>query len=142
MNKVKFIVCVVVFMLIGILLVGCDNDSKANAITSLDQRTKIVREGHLDKYPDIKIGDVYGEFFSNPQWKYFESENGKKVVEFSGNCQYEGKEINVRQQFVLNDDKTFSVGALAFNEISQNQLMGGALMAKVYENYAEAHSKK
>ncbi|SEJ54504.1 hypothetical protein SAMN05660742_11019 [Propionispira arboris] len=131
----KRILAVGILFLMVFLITGCGGDDKANALTSLDQRTNVVRDGHLNEHPDVKISDAYNAFFSNPQWKYFESKDGKKVVEFSGNCMYQEKEINVRQQFILGDGNSFTVGALSFNEIEQNKLISAALISKVYDEY-------
>ena len=73
----KKLVYMFLVALVMILMVGCGKDDKANFITSLDPKTKIVREGHLNESPTIKIGDAYDAFFSNPQWKYFEGKNNK-----------------------------------------------------------------
>ncbi len=138
----KKIMCIMLIIAAVFLVSGCGKDEKANFITSLDPKTKMVRDGHLNEYPNIKIGDAYDAFFSNPQWKYFEGKNGEKVVEFSGNCIYEGKEINVRQQFVFQTSDKFEIGALSFNEISQNKLMSAALMKKIYESYGQKNMQE
>jgi len=137
----KRILMMAILFLMAFLIAGCGGDDKANALTSLDQRTNVVRDGHLNEHPDVKISDAYDEFFSNAQWKYFESKDGKKIVEFSGNCTYKEKEINVRQQFILGDDGTFTVGALTFNDIDQNQFVSVALISKVYDEYYKKHSE-
>lgn len=136
-NKLGVFLMLTIFTVL--LLTGCGGDDKANVLTSLDQRTKIVRDGHLNEHPDVKISDAYDGFFSNAQWKYFDSKDGKKVVEFSGNCTYKDKEINVRQQFILGDDGTFTVGAVAFNDIDQDKLIASALISKVYDEYYAKH---
>lgn len=138
----KKLVYMILVILVMSLVVGCGKDDKANFVTSLDPKTKIVREGHLNEYPNTKIGDAYDTFFSNAQWKYFEEKNKEKVVEFSGNCMFHDKEINVRQQFVLQESDKFSVGALSFNDIPQDQLTCAALIGKVYDTYNQKNQKR
>jgi hypothetical protein len=138
-NKLGGVLVLTIFMVL--LLAGCGGSDKANALTSLDPRTNVVRDGHLNEHPDVKISEAYDGFFSNAQWKYFDSKDGKKIVEFSGNFKYKEKEINVRQQFVLGDGGTFTVGALAFNDIDQNQFVSAALISKVYDEYYKKHSE-
>lgn len=139
MKKSILLVEILFLFMASLFIIGCGTNDKANVVTSLDQRTNVVRDGHLNDYPNVKIGDAYDGFFSNPQWKYFEGEKKEKVVEFSGNCTYKDKEINVQQQFVLGENGTFTVGALAFNEIDQLPFIANALISKVYDTYYEKH---
>ena len=57
-------IIMVICLSVVFFLAGCS--SNPNVLTNLDQRTNIVREGSFDAYPDIKIGDAYAAFFSNP----------------------------------------------------------------------------
>lgn len=136
-KRTKMLIVLTVFL--SLLLAGCGGDEKANVVTSLDQRTNVVRDGQLNDHPNVKIGDAYDEFFSNPQWKYFEGEKKEGIITFSGNCTYKDKEINVRQQFILGENGTFTVGAVAFNDIDQIASLGNALISKVYEEYYKTH---
>lgn len=47
---------------------------------------KLVKTGAPDGYPDITYGKAFDNFFTNPTWKYFESDKNEDVVEFSGGC--------------------------------------------------------
>ncbi len=116
-------------------ITGCS--SNPNVLTSLDQRTNTVREGSMEAYPDIKIGDAYAAFFSNPQWKYFENKEGVKVVEFSGGCVFREVQVTAKQQFILGKDGKFEVGALSFNDVPQVELISVGLMEKVFLSYKE-----
>ena len=124
------LLCLIVFCLV---IVGCGG--KANMITSMDPRTNIIRDGHFHDYPNIKIGDAYDAFFSNPQWKYFKSDDGTEVVEFSGGCQFRNADVNVREQFILHTDDTFEAGALSFNDVPQIELINSALISTVFAAY-------
>ncbi len=122
--------CLILFCL---AIVGCGD--KANMITSMDPRTNIIRNGHFHDYPNIKIDDAYNAFFSSPKWKYFKSDDGTEVVEFSGQCQYRNADVNVRQQFILHADDTFEAGALSINEVPQLQLISSALISTIFATY-------
>lgn len=124
------LLCLFAFCLV---IVGCGD--KANMITSMDPRTNIIRDGHFNDYPNIKIGDAYNKFFSSPQWKYFKSDDGTEVVEFSGGCQFRNADVNVRQQFILHTDDTFEAGALSINEVPQLQLISSALISTIFASY-------
>lgn len=128
MNK-KRAVLIISAVLVVSFIAGCGGGDK----------NQIVRDGHWASYPQVKIGDAYDGFFKNGQWKYFEGEKGAKVVEFTGNCLYKDKEITVRQQFLLGDGNSFTVGALAFNDIDQDKLTTAALISKIYDEYYKQH---
>jgi hypothetical protein len=135
-NLKKRIICLIFILMLPFCLAGCNSP---NAVTSLDPRTKIVREGSFAAYPDIKIEDAYKAFFTEPQWRYFQATDGKKVVEFSGKCTYMDKPVKATWQFILHDDnENFELGALDFNGVPQNRLLEAALLEKVFENYSNS----
>ncbi len=129
------------FLITIFLLLASGCGGKPNALTSLDPRTSVVRDGHFNSYPNVSIGNAYNAFFSDPNWKYFETSDKRKVVEFSGGCTYRDAPVKVTQQFVLHNDNSFEVGYLAFNDVPQVQLISSALIAKVFENYTLAQKK-
>ena len=98
-----------------------------------DKTVSLVKNGHLNNYPASTVGEAFDSFFSNPQWKSFTSDKGKRVVEFAGKCMYFEKEVTVKMQFVVSDDKTFEIEYLDVNDIPQNRLLMAALLSKVYE---------
>lgn len=93
-----------------------------------------VKNGHLDEYTDQTIGEAFEVFFGEPTWKYFKSDTQKDVVEFTGFLEYQGTEVKARMQFLLNEDDTFEVGAVSFNDVPQNQLTTNSLLSTVFED--------
>jgi hypothetical protein len=102
-------------------------------INSLDPRVDFVKNGTLDNYPDITIGDAFEQFFGNPHWEFFEADTGETVIDFTGDCVYQEVDVEANLQFILNDDDTFEVGALSFNDVPQTELITNALLAKAFE---------
>lgn len=98
-----------------------------------------VKEGHPNSYPGITYEEAFHSFFSNPQWYYFEAETGEDVVEFTGNCLYYEKEVEVMVQFVLDyKNNTFEIYAFELNDIPQSRLEIWALVDRVFEDYQDS----
>lgn len=114
-------------------------DQAENIADSGDEHVVSVKNGYPEAYPEITFGEAFDSFFDSPTWKYFESEEGENVVEFTGYCMYQDVEVKARLQFILADDGTFSSGALSFNDVPQSQLITGAMLEKAFEQYAEAN---
>jgi len=118
----------IVFLISGCSNKGVDNIKKENKYVSM------VKNGHPDKYPDSTYGKSFDKFFGSPTWKYFKSDDGKDVVEFTGDCKYENVKVKSKLQFILDvDSGTFEAGALSFNEVPQNKLITASLLNKVFE---------
>lgn len=77
----------------------------SSATGSADQRyISVVKDGNFFDYPDQLVGDAFEDFFSNPSWEYFLSEDDEHIVEFNGQAEYMGEEVNVCIQFQINPD--------------------------------------
>lgn len=116
------------------------SDQTQNILDSDDEHVIGVKKGHPDLYPEITYGDAFDAFFGTPTWKYFEAENGKDVVEFTGYCTYHDAEVKARLQFILEEDGTISYGAMSFNDVPQSQLITAVMLEAAFEQYAENNS--
>lgn len=116
-------------------------DQAENIVDSEDEHVLSVKNGHPESYPDVTFGDAFEQFFGAPTWKYFESDDGMDVVEFTGYCTYQDAEVKARLQFILNDDGTFSTGALSFNDVPQSQLITAAMLENAFEQYAQGQAE-
>lgn len=96
----------------------------------------MVKGGSPELYPDITYGEAFDAFFDDCEWEYFESTDGKNVVEFHGDCLYGDKEVTVAMQFVVNmDEGTFEVYTASIDGEVQVPLVYSALLLKVFESY-------
>jgi len=109
-------------------------DQASNIIDMQDPHVLSVKTGHFSSNPDRSIGDAFQEFFGDPTWKYFKAESGNEIVEFTGHMMYQEAKVKARLQFILNDSKSFEIGALSFNDVPQNELIKASLMSNVFEN--------
>ena len=87
----KMIALLVVIML---LLSACSSatidgagkeleDTIANATDADNKYVQMVKGGYRTDNPDVTYEDAFSAFFGTPRWKYFESEDGQDVVEFT-----------------------------------------------------------
>lgn len=104
-------------------------------LSDSDPIVQAIKGGTLGDYQDVTVGEAFDKFFVNPAWYSFDATTGEKVVEFSGNCFYQNVEVEAKLQFILSDDNTsFEIGALSFNDVPQMELMKWQLIEKIYEN--------
>ncbi len=45
-----------------------------------------MKHGYNDEYPNKSYGEAFDEFFEDPKWEYFVSEDDEDIVEFTGKC--------------------------------------------------------
>ncbi|MEG0295877.1 MAG: hypothetical protein RR620_04095 [Clostridium sp.] len=93
-----------------------------------------VMTGNLNIDNIVTIGDVFENYFGYPTWEYFKSTEGQDIVEFTGNCMYDGKEVECIIQFVISGDN-LEITYLSFNDISQNQFVLSSLLESIYYTY-------
>jgi hypothetical protein len=109
-------------------------DQASNIIDMENPHVLSVKNGHFKSSPDQSIGDAFQKFFGDPTWKYFNSDSGKDVVEFTGHMIYQDTKVKARFQFILNEDNSFEGGALSFNDVPQNALTKAALLSTIFDN--------
>lgn len=108
-------------------------DSVANAMDSDNKYVLMVKNGHRENNPDLTYDKAFSSFFGTPRWKYFKGNEGKNVVEFTGDCTYQDAAVKARIQFVVDEKQgTFEATYLALNEVPQNKLILASLIAKAF----------
>lgn len=139
----KIVAVVLIVLLINSLTACGVNDIKdqvANITQQDEPHVLSVKNGHPNSYPDKTYGEYFEKFFGSPTWKYYigtreDDENKYDTVEFTGYCTYMDVEVKALIQFTLNDnDDTFEVNYLSFNDVPQNMLTLSALLSKVFED--------
>lgn len=95
----------------------------------------MVKNGTNDNYPNITYEEAFDEFFANPEWSHFTSEDGEEIVEFTGKFTYMEAEADALFQFMLDlDEGTFSLEYFAINDEPQTVLMAGIVLDKVFSS--------
>lgn len=134
----------IIFLVVSVsgILTGCSSIGVSkikNEVMSLfdDEYVTIVKKGHLQMAPNVTIGEAFADFFGDPKWESFNSTDGQRVVEFTGNCSWKDEPAKCRMQFIVNPDKrTFETGAVSINGDNLNVLETAVIMAKILGNSA------
>lgn len=102
-----------------------------------NEYVSMVKSGSPNGYPNITYEQAFGDYFSEPKWKYFRAEDGRDVVQFDGTCMYDGNTADICFQFVLDVDKgTFTTEYMGINGEAQSVLAISSVVDKVFEDYA------
>lgn len=84
----------------------------------------------------ITYGAAFDSFFSSPRWRYFLSDGGANVVEFTGKFSYADAPATALIQFVVDlDEGSITASYLEINGIAQNRLLLATLIGKVFSSY-------
>ena len=145
MKKIIALLAAMLLLLSACSSATLDNAGKEleDALTNMsDANNKyvlMVKGGYRVSDPSVTYDDAFSAFFGTPRWKYFKSEDGQDVVEFTGDCMYQEVAVKARIQFVVDEENgTFEATYLAFNEVPQNALTLAALISKAFEEAAPA----
>lgn len=124
-------VCLLVaaFFIFGDALTGAQN-----AGDSEDVYVMAVKSGALYDYPDETIGDAFNDFFSDPEWKSFVSDDGRTIVEFNGGCTFDGEDAQCCIQFEVFEDGTFETDYADIDGMSLNSFDIDVMYETIYEN--------
>ena len=104
-----------------------------------DKFIQTVKNAHPESFSGCTYGKAFDEFFTAPQWDYFESTNGQDVVEFTGECMYAGSPTKARMQFTVSSSSVVTTGALYYNNAPQTTKSITESLNRIFEQYAKAH---
>lgn len=98
----------------------------------------IVKTGSFSDYPYTYIQNAFDNFFANPRWEYFKSDD-EHVVDFNGEAVKNGQTVTVLVQFVV-DIKDYSFYVYYTGDktgddyyVWMNNESWSALLEKIYE---------
>ena len=113
MNRVlkRLNIFLIAIFIVMPMIVGCSNEDSSGKLqgSKYDSNITRVQNGYPNLIPNITYNDAYSHFFGNPQWRGFEADDGSEVVEFSGECTYDGEYATVYIQFVIDSEDSFSM---------------------------------
>lgn len=95
------------FLVAGILMIVDGFGGASRTAEKESIYIDCVKEGSFEDFPDVTIETAFNEFFSDPEWESFTSEEGLNVVEFNGGCTVDEEETNCCIQFNVFEDGTF-----------------------------------
>ncbi len=110
--KKKKTLIIIIAVVCGLLLIG----GIAGAILlgsilkdsgSDDEIIDIVRNGYFEELPEPTVGEAFEEFFDDPEWTSFTTNEGETAVEFNGVCALDGEDADCCIQFKVFEDGSF-----------------------------------
>ena len=141
----KRLIVLTIAAIMALLLCSCTAEQATqtaidalNSVSTSDSPEVLgVKNGYLSEYSTtVTVGDAIDGFLSTPMWQYFQADSGEKIVQCTGGCTYQEQNVEAKVQFQINDDDTFKIYTIAFNDISQNLLVTAAFFEKIYEDAA------
>ena len=101
MSKMRKYSCIIsaAVIVLAVILVAVTASSVTN-----DMNIDKVKNGYFESYSStVSVGEAFDEFFSNPEWTFYD-ENGKEYVLFTGGCFFGEKSAEVRIVFEIEGD--------------------------------------
>lgn len=101
------------------------------------EEVKSVKGGYFtnysydDGYPNV--GRAFENYFSNPTWEAFTSDDDMDIVEFNGKFMYYDDETDCCLQFQMYEDGSFDIYAVEFNGIPQDKLTISVLLEDIMD---------
>lgn len=141
----KRIIAIVLLSSMLVCLCACSSAENAaediiNQATSLAQTNdvyiKTIQNAEMTGTTHT-YKEVFDNFFAYPTWTRFTSDTDQEVVEFTGECLYDGQQVKAKIQFLITEETddyiSWEATYLSFNDVTQNRLMLSALLEKAIE---------
>lgn len=133
-QKITRIVIGCVCLLIAAIMMVGDGIGGASRTSDYDSAyINVVKTGGFFNYPGEAIGEAFEDFFSNPEWETFTSEDGDTIVEFNGRCYLYDEKVNCCIQFTVYDDGTFETSYADLDGDSLTQYEINELYEVIFE---------
>lgn len=141
-NLIVAIVMSVILSSCGLLSDKNQAEDKLQAgwLSSFDERVNYVRYGHPAWLEEVTYGEAYEHFFSEPEWRAFDSTDNKSIVEFSGGCTYNNEPAEVYIQFELFDDNTFNFSYCSLAQDNKKIQCDSSIIVQLLYNPFESYA--
>ena len=85
-----------------------------------DYYVQLIKTATPTDYLDKTYGEAFEDFFNNPHWAYVEMD-GEQIIDFTGQCTYDGEDVNCEIMFKLDmQEGTFEVKYYEFDGNEQD----------------------
>lgn len=103
-----------------------------------DKYVQLVRDGTLEAYPQMTVGEAFDGFLSDPKWESGLSDDNVRFVNVRGGALYFGEEAELAVQFIIVDEKegSFQYNACEVDGTPQNNLVFWGLLETIYGDSA------
>lgn len=93
----------------------------------------LVKSNKLADYPFETVGVAFDAFFGNPTWEPFQGTDGHIYVQVEGKAQSEGASVDVRLQFLVQNDGQFQISYFEVGGMPQSSKSLTAFLDVVYD---------
>jgi hypothetical protein len=101
---------------------------------SADPVAQSVRNGKLEGYQGVTLGEALESFMSNVKWESLKADDGHTYVNVRGGITYYDKPVTAVVQYkMIGKTGNFEFNAFEINEVPQSVLVYNALIEKAYE---------
>lgn len=151
-KKNIFIILLILF--VAIIFVNCGNDdSNSNTNSNINTTRPIntksnnlyvntILDGTFYDYPNTSVGKAFDNFFANPKWEYFKSEDGSHIVEFQGEAMLGDEDVLIGIQFEIDiNTGRFEIVWFGVNGESQPDYERDEWLEVVYEDYYNSNNE-
>lgn len=98
-----------------------------------DKYVRIVKEGTLEAYPQITVGEAFDGFLRDPKWESGLTDDHVRFVNVTGGILYYEKDAELAVQFFVDEkDETFRYNACEIDGVPQNNLVFLGLLEIIY----------
>lgn len=121
----RLIILVMILSLMSVLVAGCGDDKYVQS----------VKNGTMYMAPNAPVGKAFDQFFKNGKWKSFVSDKNDRIVEFTGECNWNNRPAKLTAQFKLYKDNSFELAYLNINGNPTTVLDGLDITQKILHQY-------
>lgn len=98
-----------------------------------DKYIQMVKNGTLESYPQMTVGEAFDEYLNNPKWETGLTEDKQRFVNVTGGILYYDENAEIAVQFFVNEkDKSFQYYACEVNGQPQNDAVVLELFETIY----------
>jgi hypothetical protein len=83
----------------------------------------IVKEGYFYSCPDVKVEELFENYFENTKWESFIADDGTYCINVTGNIMYNNSPASALVQFMVFDDDSWEIYAFEINKQTQDESM-------------------
>lgn len=99
-----------------------------------DKYIQMVKNGTLESYPQMTVGEAFDGYLDNPKWETGMTEDKQRFVNVKGGILYYDENAEIAVQFFINEkDKSFQYYACEVNGQPQNDAVVSELFGTIYE---------
>ena len=99
-----------------------------------DKYIQMVKNGTLESYPQMTVGEAFDGYLDNPKWETGLTEDKQRFVNVKGGILYYDENAEIAVQFFVNEkDNSFQYYACEINEQPQNDAVVSELFETIYD---------